>query len=152
MAFACDATKLRPGSIVLVEHPVGPSGRPTYPHFFIVMQLPESLNVGDQIPCLGVTSRISAAAFDPELHLPMRWLNRKGGDPTTGFTKPCAASVVFRHTLMVKSGDAYPIEVEARHEGKFIKSDHFQSLVAMLNAYNRKLLLRRPPRQPPNGA
>jgi len=104
--------------------------------------VPGPLNVGDKLPCLGVTSRISAEAFDPELHVQMRWLNRRGGDPTTGLTKPCVASVVFRHTLVVKAGELYPLEVDARYEGRFVKADHFQSLAVALNAYNHKLLLK----------
>ena len=143
MAFECDASALRPGSIVLIEKPLSSSGRPTYPHYFVVMHVPEPLNVGDRVPCLGITSRVPDEAFDPEQHVSMRWLNRKSGDPATGLSKPSVATVNFRHTLTVKAGRVHRLEVDARHEGKYIKADHFHALTALANAYNRKLMLER---------
>lgn len=149
MAFACDASKLRPGDVVLVEKPAGSSGQTTYPHFFIVLSVPEPLKVGDAIPCVGITSRVSSESFDPERHVRMRWLGRKGGDPATGLDRPSVADITFRHILSVKAGTAQPLEAEAEHRGKYIKADHFQALVAAINAYNRKLLLQRKQEQGP---
>ena len=145
MAFAADAARLRPGDIVLVEKPLGSSGHATSPHFFIVMHVPDPLRVGDRIPCLGITSRTADDAFDPERHVRMRWLSRRGGDPTTGLSKPSVASVTFRHVLLVEAGEVFALEAAAEHRGKFIRADHFQTLTAVANAYNRKLQQQQPP-------
>ena len=141
MAFICDASKLRPGDIVLIEKPQAPSGQPTHPHFFVIMNVPDSLKVGDQIPCLGITSKTSTEAFDPEQHVHMRWLARRGGDPSTGLSKPSVAKVTFQHTLVVKRGSSNRLEVDGEHRGKYVKADHFQAITAVLNSFNRKLLL-----------
>jgi hypothetical protein len=134
---------VRAGDIVLIEKPQAPSGRTTYPHFFIKVHVPDSLKAGDHISCLGITSRTPTEAFDPEQHVQMRWLGRKGGDPSTGLSKPSIAKVTFQHTLIVKRGAANRLEVDAEHRGKYVRADHFQTLTAVLNSYNRKLLLER---------
>jgi hypothetical protein len=51
--------------------------------------------------------------------------------------------VTFQHTLIVKRGAANRLEVDAEHRGKYVRADHFQTLTAVLNSYNRKLLLER---------
>jgi hypothetical protein len=43
--------------------------------------------------------------------------------------------------LTVKAGSGIALEVEARHARKFIKSDHFQTLTALANAYNVRIVL-----------
>lgn len=129
-----------PGDIVRIERPLKSSGEPTYAHDFVVLFVPEALNVGDEIPCLGVTSRI---ACDPERHVEMRWASRRGGHPDTGFSKPCRTDVTFRHLLVVRAGPTFPLQVEAEFSRRFIRRDHFHAVVALLNAYNRKQLLSR---------
>jgi len=145
-----DARTLVPGDLVLIQTPDDPTGKPTYPHFFVVMFVPEPVKLGDHIPCLGVTSRMSDEQFDPEQRLRLPWLNRKGGHPSTGLDKPSVAKVTFRHTLTVEAGQDFPLEVAAQHRGKFIPFRDFQSLTAIANAYNRKLMLSRGP-QPRRG-
>src|SRR5215469_12885932 len=108
MAFICDASELAAGDIILIEKPVDPSGRATYAHFFVVMHVPGPLKVGDRIPCIGITSRLPEEQFDPELHLKLPWLNRRGGHPSTGLSKPSVAKVAFRHSLVVEAGKDYP--------------------------------------------
>ena len=68
----------------------------------------------------------------------MKWLNRKGGDPETGFNTRCYACADFTHVLEVESGTQVPLEVEATYEGRFITSDRLQTLVAVVNALARK--------------
>ena len=149
MPYACDATLIAPGDVVRVEKPAKSSGGTTYPHDFVVLFVPEAIKVGDEVPCLGVTSRI---AYDPERHVEMRWAGRRGGHPDTGFSKPCRTDVTFRHVLVVQQGPTFPLELAAEFNGRFVREDHYQAVVALLNAYNRKLLLSgaaAPPRPPP---
>jgi len=107
------------------------------------MHIPSPIKVGDKIRCVGITSRTPSDAFDPETQVKMRWIDRKGGDPATGLTKPSVAKVTFIYTLTVYSGERFPIEVAAETRGKFVRADHFQALLAIQNAYARKLAARR---------
>ena len=141
MAYACDAEKLAPGDIVLVEKPLGPSGQPTYPHFFVVMSVPRPLKAGDRIPCIGITSRTAEEAFNAEEHFKLPWMNRRGGHPSTGLDRPSIAKVIFRHTLIVEAGHTFPLEVPAQSRGKFIKAADLQAITARVHAHSRKLML-----------
>jgi len=49
--------------------------------------------------------------------------------------------VTFQHTLVVKRGFSNRLEVDAEHRGKYVRADHFQALAAVLNSFNRELLL-----------
>ena len=138
MAYSADATRLEPGSIVKVEKPLSSSGRPTYPHFFIVLSLPDEIKAGDIIPLVGISSRIDANGADPAKYVAMKWLNRKGGDPETGFTSPCHACMDFTHVLVVYTGRRFSLEVAAEHSGRFIRADKFHVVVAAMNAWGRK--------------
>lgn len=100
--------------------------------------MPRPLRPGHTIPLVGIISRVSANLVNPAKHVAMKWLNRKGGDPETGFDKPCYASVDFTHILTARAGDLHPIEVDAEHSEKFIRSDKLQTVVAMVNAWNRR--------------
>jgi hypothetical protein len=55
-------TQLEVGSIVRIEKPTNSSGKPTSPHFFIVLTVPEPLKFGDLIPLVGISSRAYAAS------------------------------------------------------------------------------------------
>ena len=139
MANRADASLLRPGSIVRVENPTSSSGRPTYAHYFVVLSVPEPLQVGSLIPLVGVSKIISPSAADPAKHVQMKWLNRKGGDPQTGFSTRCYACADFTHLLEVHAGTQFPLEVEATYEGRFITGDRLQTLVAVTNALALKV-------------
>ena len=138
MPYICDATSITPGDIVRVEKPLGPSGRPTYAHLFVVMAVPDPLKSGDVLPCLGISSRTPAEAIDPEQHVSLRWMDRRGGHPATGLTRPSIAKVTFQHRLTVRAGRQFALEVDAECGGKYLPADHFQALVALANAYYRK--------------
>jgi hypothetical protein len=143
LAYAADATELEPGSIVKVEKPLGSSGKPTYPHFFIVLSIPSPVDVGSRIPLVGVSSRIDPGGVDPAKHVLMKWLNRRGGDPETGFSSHCYACMDFTHILEVYEGPTFKLEVAAEHRGKFIRADRLQTVVAAMNAWARREQLRR---------
>lgn len=138
MAYLADASRLKPGSIVKVEKPLSSSKRPTYPHFFIVLNVPEPLGEGALIPLAGISSRISPGSFDPAIHVPMKWLNRKGGDPETGFSTPCHACMDFTHVLDVEAGATFAFEVAAEYRGRFIRADKLHTVVATMNAWIRR--------------
>ena len=138
MAYLVGAQRITPGAIVKIERPLSSSGKPTTPHFFVVLTGPEQPNEGDFFFLMGVSSRIDPKSADPARHVSMKWLNRKGGDPETGFTKPCFACADFTHVLPVRSGKTYKVEVEAEYAGKYISPDKLQALVAVMNAYNRR--------------
>jgi hypothetical protein len=138
LAYIADATRLEAGSIVRVEKPLSSSGRPTYPHFFVILAMPEELKAGVKIPLVGVSSRIDPNSADPARHVPMKWLRRKGGDPETGFTSPCHACVDFTHVLTVYVGEQFASEVAAEHAGKFIRADKLHTVVAAMNAWARR--------------
>ena len=138
MSYCADATQLEAGSIVKIEKPANSSGKPTYPHFFIVLAVPESLKIGDLIPLVGISSRIDSTSSDPAKHVAMKWLGRRGGDPATGLQTPCYACVDFTHVLSVYSGSEFPLEVTAEHRGKYIRADKLQALVATMNAWTRR--------------
>ena len=139
MAYIADASLLRPGSIVRVEHPLSSSGRPTYPHDFIVVLIPRPLQVGSRIPLVGVSKIIDPSTADPAKHVEMKWLNRRGGDPDTGFTIRCHACMDFKHVLDVYRGTQYPLEVKAEFNRRFIRADRLQTVVATLNGWTRKV-------------
>ena len=99
MSYRADATQLEAGSIVKIEKPANSSGKPTYPHFFIVLTVPEPLEIGDRIPLAGISSRIDSTSSDPAKHVAMKWLGRRGGDPETGLETRCYACVDFTHVI-----------------------------------------------------
>jgi uncharacterized protein (DUF433 family) len=138
LPYSADATQLDPGSIVKVERPVSSSGKPTYPHFFIVLTIPDRMKVGDLIPLVGISSRIDSKSSDPAKHIAMKWLARRGGDPETGLERRCYACVDFTHALEVHRGNEFPLEVAAEHQGKFIRADKLQAVVATTNAWIRR--------------
>jgi hypothetical protein len=129
---------LQVGALVWVEAPRNSAGGTTYPHFFVVLTLPDWPRVGDLIPLVGITSRVSSENLDPAKHVTMKWLNRRGGDPETGFTKPCVADVTFTHVLEVEAGAAGTLEVDAEFAGKFIRADKLHTIVALVNARARR--------------
>ena len=137
-SYVADATHLEPGSIVRVEQPLSSSGKLTYPHFFIVLLIPEHVKAGDMIPCVGISSRVDPKSADPAKHVAMKWLNRRGGDPETGFTTPCFACMDFTHVLVVRAGSRYALEVAAEDSGRFIRADKLHTVVATMNAWTRK--------------
>lgn len=139
MPYAADASRLRPGSIVKVESPTSSSGKVTYPHFFVVLYVPEPVRVGARIPLVGISSRIGAESADPSLHVAMKWSNRKGGDPETGLSKPSFACVDFAHFLTIKAGEEFDFEVDAEYRSKFVKADKMQTIIALANAWARGL-------------
>lgn len=72
MAYIADATQLEPGSIVKVEKPLSSAAKPTYPHFFVVLSVPDPLSVGDLISLAGISSRIDPKSADPAKHVAMK--------------------------------------------------------------------------------
>jgi hypothetical protein len=138
LPYSADATRLSPGSIVKIEQPLSSSGKPTYPHFFIVLDIPDQPKPGDVIRLVGISSRIAPDDVDPARHVVMKWLARKGGDPDTGFDKPCHACADFPHRLIVVAGNHFAAEVAAEHRGKFVRADKLQAVVATVNAWNRR--------------
>jgi hypothetical protein len=138
MPFECDAEGLRVGAIVLIESPLSSAGTPTYPHYFVVVHVPQRLVAGSRIGCVGVSSRISDAAFDPELHVPMRWMDRKNGHPETGFSKPCHAVIAYPQALEVTEGEDGSLVVAAKHDRKFVRADHLQAIMSLSAARHRK--------------
>ena len=46
MAYITDAKLLLAGSLVKIERPRSSSGKPTHPHFFIVLSMPDPISVG----------------------------------------------------------------------------------------------------------
>src|SRR5436309_120153 len=100
----------------------------THAHFFIVLLKPIYLKAGSKILLVGVSSSIAPDAVDPALHLKMKWLNRTGGDPDTGFDKLCYACVQFQQTLEVFESDDFPLAMRAEYRGKKISHEHFQTL------------------------
>jgi len=127
---------LEPGAIVRVEKPLSSTGRVTHPHYFVVLFTPDTLRVGDLIPLVGVSSTVTAA--DPRRHVIMKWLRRRGGDPDTGFDRPCYACVDFMHVLEVRQGRECALEVAAAFEGRFVSAEKLQTIVALKNAYTRR--------------
>jgi len=138
LPYKADATQLEPGSIIKVESPSSSSGKPTYPHFFIVLAVPDPMRLGELIPLVGITSRIDPRSADPAKHIAMKWLDRTGGDPETGFDKRCYACVDFTHILTVYSGTSFEFEVAAENKKKFIRADKLQTVVATINAWGRR--------------
>jgi hypothetical protein len=136
--YVANANDLRPGAIVKIEKPPASSGKPTYPHFFVVLDVPEHPKAGDIIPLVGVSSRIDPGAAKPEIHVPMKWAGRKGGDPETGFDRPCHACADFTHELPIYAGRQFGLEVAAEHKGKWIRTTQLALLVATMNAWARK--------------
>jgi hypothetical protein len=134
--YRCDAAKLEPGSIVKVEKPLSSTGRTTHPHYFVVLQTPEMPKAGDLIPLLGISSTLTAT--DPQRHVAMKWLRRRGGDPDTGFDRPSFACVDFMHVLEVRKGTDFPLEVTASFQGKFISVEKLQAVIALKNAWSRR--------------
>jgi hypothetical protein len=135
LSYITDARRLKPGSIVKVESPLGSSGKPTYAHFFIVLFMPDPLRAGSQIPLVGISSRIDAKSADPAKHVAMKWADRKTGDPETGFSKPCYACMDFTHVITVSNGEAFPLQVAAEFNAKFIRAEKFRTVVATMNAW-----------------
>ena len=122
----------------MVEKPLGSSGKPTYPHHFIVLSVPDPVKPGELIPLVGISSRIDPKSKDPAKHVAMKWLNRKGGDPETGFAKLCYACMDFTHVLEVYRGNSFSAEVAAEHTGHFIRADKLQAVVVTMNAWLRR--------------
>jgi hypothetical protein len=136
VGYRAEATKLEAGSIVKVEKPLSSTGHTTHPHYFVVLNVPDGVRPGDLIPLLGITSTITNA--DPRRHVPMKWLGRRGGDPDTGFDRPCYACVDFMHVLEVRRGEVFPLEVAAEYEGRFVSAEKLQTIVALKNAWARR--------------
>lgn len=136
MEYCCDATALESGSIVKVERPLSTTGGATYPHYFVVLYAPDALQVGDLIPLVGISSTVTRV--DPRRHVLMKWYRRRGGDPDTGFDRPCYACVDFMHVLEVRIGKVFPLEVAAAYEGRFISAEKLQTVVALKNAWARR--------------
>lgn len=134
MEYRSDATRLEPGSIVKVERPLSSSGGPTHPHFFVVLFTPDLVQVGDLIPLAGISSTITSA--DPRRHVIMKW--RRGGDPDTGFDRPCYACVDFMHVLKVTKGLLFNLEVAASNQGRFVSAEKLQTIVALRNAWAKR--------------
>ena len=140
MPYECDATLLAPGDIVRIERPLKSSGEPTYAHDFVVLFVPEALNVGDEIPCLGVTSRI---AYDPEWHVENALGQPPGRTPGYRLLEAVSHRRDVPPPLSRAHGSDLSLQVEAEFSRRFIRRDHFHAVVALLNAYNRKQLLSR---------
>lgn len=138
MAYIADALGLRAGSIIKLESPLSSTGKPTYPHFFVVVWIPVMAKPGDAIRLVGVSSGIPPDSVDPARHVAMKWLGRRGGDPETGFTRPCHTCVDFSQRITVYAGTTYPAEVAAEHLGRFVRAEKFQTIVATLNAWIRR--------------
>jgi hypothetical protein len=138
LGYTADAARLEPGSIVKIEKPLSSSGKPTYPHFFVVLSVPHRPQPGDSIPLVRISSRVDPASVDPAKHVAMKWLNRKGGDPETGFQLQCFACMDFTHILTVYKGDRFAAEVHAEYSGRFVRAEKLQILVATMNAWIRK--------------
>jgi hypothetical protein len=136
--YIADATQLEAGSIIGIERPLSSAGKPTYPHLFVVLTIPDPLIIGVGIPLVGISSRINPKSADPARHVAMKWLARKGGDPETGLDRPCYACVDFMHGLHVYSGTTFDLEVAAAHAGKFVRQDKLQTIVAAANAWARR--------------
>jgi hypothetical protein len=100
--------------------------------------VPEQVRAGDQLPLVAVSSRIESRSADPAKHVAMKWLDRKGGDPETGFNRSCYAFMDFTHVLDVYKGHVFPVEVAAEFKNKFIRADKLQTVVAAMNAYARR--------------
>ena len=139
MSWSADATLLRPGCIVQIQNPRSSTGHPTHPHFFIVVRRPRPLKIGDYIRLIGVSSSIPLGRIDFRRHVPMKWLARPGGDPETGFTRRCHATVDFTHVLEVKMGEHFTLEVEAKYNGKFIRSDKLHTITAAYNVLHPQI-------------
>jgi hypothetical protein len=103
-----------------------------------VLSVPEPIKVGDLIPLVGISSRVGPNTADPARHVAMRWLERRGGHPETGFANPCYACVDFTHVLQVRAGEIYGTEVSAEFNRKFVAAEKFQTLVATMNAWTRR--------------
>jgi hypothetical protein len=89
------------------------------------------------IPLVGVSSGIDPKAVDPARHVAMKWLARQGGDPETGFFKPCHACVDFTTVLDIYTGKLFPLEVGAEFQGRFIRAAKLQAVIAAFNAWAR---------------
>ena len=100
--------------------------------------MPDDLHLGDVIPLVGISSRIDPKSADPAKHVAMRWLNRPGGHPETGFSKPCCVCMDFTHLLEVYAGEDRKLEVSAEFRGKNVAADKFQTIVATMNAWTRR--------------
>jgi len=135
LPYIADASSLEAGSIVKIEKPFSSSGKPTYPHFFIVPAVAEPLEYGQSILLVGISSRIDPGEADPAKHVAMKWLNRRGGDPETGFVSPCYACMDFTHELEVYRGRVFELEVAADFRGRFIRAEKLRTVVSTLNAW-----------------
>jgi len=138
VAYIANASRLRAGSIIKLESPLSSTGKPTYPHFFVVVWIPVLPKPGDSIRLVGVSSSIPPYSIDPARHVAMKWLGRRGGDPETGFTRPCHACVDFTQKLTVYEGKTYQAEVAAEYLGRFVRAEKLQTIVATLNAQVRR--------------
>jgi hypothetical protein len=138
LAYFADATRLESGSIIKIEKPISSSGKPTYPHFFVVLSVPDTIIPGNVIPLVGISSRVASKSANPKRHISMKWLNRSGGDPETGLDKPCYACVEFSYLLEVYRGSKFSLEVAAEHTGKFIRAEKLQTLAAAVNAWTER--------------
>ena len=135
MEYIADATGLAAGSIVKLEKPLNSTGNPTHPHFFIVVLIPDNVKPGDFIRLVGVSSSIPPASVDPARHIAMKWMGRAGGNPETGFSRPCHACVDFPQRIEVYQGIRFSKEVAAHHQGHFIRADKLQTIIATINAW-----------------
>ena len=124
MAYSADAIRLEAGSIVKIEKPVGSTGTPAKPHFFVVVEIPDSIQTGTFIRLVGVSSTVPRDSVDPAKHVAMKWLAT--GDPETGFTKPCFTCADFIHRLPVFDGGNFPLEVAAEFKGKYVRAKNFK--------------------------
>jgi len=96
------------------------------------------MRLGVTIPMVGISSRIDPGSADPAKHIPLKWLDRRGGDPETGLDRRCYACVDFTHVSTVYAGSNFALEVAAEHNRKFIRADKLQAIVAALNAWIRQ--------------
>jgi hypothetical protein len=136
VAYIADASRIRAGSIVKVEKPLSSSGQFTYPHFFVVLSAPDKPQIGDLFVMIGVSSRINSDSADPAKHVAMKWLDRKGGDPETGFDRPSFACADFVCIQEAYDGEEHPIELAVEFRGKFVRPGKLQTLIALMNAWN----------------
>jgi hypothetical protein len=112
--YRADASLLVPGSIVRLRNPLSSSGKPTGPHWFVILDAPAVLAAhAPELTGIGCTSTFRDDWFDARRHLRIPHAAKPNGHSMTGFTVPTLACVDWTHPIPVRiDGFQFDVEVD----------------------------------------
>lgn len=112
MYYRADASLLVPGSNVRLRNPLSSSGKPTGPHWFVILDAPAVLAAhAPELTGIGCTSTFRDDWFDARRHLRIPHAAKPNGHSMTGFTVPTLACVDWTHPIPVRI-DGFQFDVE----------------------------------------